>query len=81
LFGQRFRVHHRINRPGKEPSIQVFFTQEILIRIPISALSEPQEPATTLTLESMADLVATFRVATSSCPSKKPPSGPLSPST
>lgn len=59
----------------------VFYTQEILLRIPSSALTEPQEPPTKLTLESMAELVSTFRVATSSCPPKKPLSGPPSPST
>lgn len=81
LFGRRFRVHHRVHRPAKEPAVVVFFTEEILLRIPVSALTEPLEPPTKLTLESMAELVSTFRVATSSCPSKKPPSGPLSPST
>ena len=81
LFGRRFRVHHRIERPGKEPSVLVFFTEEILIRITVSALTEPHEPPTKLTLSSMAELVSTFRVAALSCPSTKPPSGPLSPST
>lgn len=81
LFGRRFRVHHRSHRPIKDPSVVVFYTQEILLRIPTSALTEPQEPPTKLTLESMAELVSTFRVATSSCPPKKPLSGPLSPST
>src|SRR5262249_5831679 len=81
LFGQRFRVHHREERPGKAPSVLVFFTEEILIRIPVSALTEPHEPPTKLTLSSMAELVSTFQVAALSSPSTNPPSGPLSPST
>ena len=81
LFGRRFRIHHRDDRPGKEPSLLVFFTEEILIQIPVSALREPQEPPTKLTLASMAELVSTFQVAARSCPPKKPSSGPPSPST
>lgn len=81
LLGRRFRVHHRIERPGKEPSVEVFFTPEILIRIPLSALTPPTEPPTTLTLASMQEVVATFRVAATSCPPQKTPSGPLCPST
>ncbi len=78
LFGRTFRVHHRVNRPGKEPTVVVFFTPEILIRIPVSALSEALEPPTKLTLSSMTELVVIFEVAARSCPSAKVPSGPPS---
>ena len=74
LFGRTFRVHHRVHRPGQEPTVVVFFAPEILIRIPVSALSEAQEPPTKLTLTSMTELVVTFGVATHSCPPKKVPS-------
>lgn len=78
LFGRTCRVHHRVNRPGKEPTVVVFFTPEILIRIPVSALSEALEPPTKLTLSSMTELVVIFEVAARSCPSAKVPSGPPS---
>ncbi len=71
LFGREFRVHHRVNQPGKEPTVVVFFTPEILIRIPVSALSEAPGPPTRLTLDSMTELVTTFGVVTASCPPKK----------
>ena len=77
LFGRRFRVHRRCNRPGSKHYVQVFYTEEILLRIPVSALTEPLEPPTKLSLASVADLVSTFRVATA-CPQPKPLSGPLS---
>ena len=74
LFGRRFRVQRRCNRPGGVPFLHVFYTEEILLRIPASALTVPLEPPTKLTLASVADLVSTFRVATA-CPSQNPPSG------
>jgi hypothetical protein len=67
LFGRRFRVYKRFCRPGKEPTVQVFFTDEILLRIPTSALRVPNEPLTKLTMESVDDLVTAFR-AVAACP-------------
>lgn len=81
LFGKQFRVHHRQERPGKEPSVFLIFSEELLLRVPVSALTEPVEPPTKLTLTSMAELVSAFRVVSSSCPSMKPLSGPPSQTT
>jgi hypothetical protein len=74
LFGRRFQVQRRYNRPGGVPFLDVFYTEEILLRIPASALTVPLESPTKLTLASVTDLVSTFRVATA-CPSQNLPSG------
>ena len=77
LYGRRFRLHRRCETPGREPFVQVFYTEEILLRVPAWALTEPQEPPSKLSLSSVAELVSTFQVV-SACPPPKRPSGPPS---